>query len=291
MTSTAIGFVGLGRMGVPMARRLIEAGHAVQGFDLDPRACTRYAREAGTDAAGDLAAAAAGAATVITMLPDSEAVERALLEDGLLDALDAGARVIDMSSSRPDSTRALARTLGERGHELLDAPVSGGVRGAEAGTLTIMVGGPTAAFEACEPLLRALGDDVLHVGDVGSGHATKAINNALMAATLLASAEALAVGTRFGVDPEVLVDAINRCTGRSLSTELKLPKYVLTESYDSGFALRLLVKDLGIASGLGEESPLAKAVREQWEEAAAALPPDADHTEIARWIEERTGEA
>ena len=167
--------------------------------------------------------------------------------------------------------------------------MSGGVRGAEAGTLTIMAGGSEEQFGTCRPLLEAVGGYVLHVGPVGAGHALKALNNLLSGTTLLASAEAMLVGRRFGLEPQVMVDAINVSTGRSYSTEYKLPEFVLTGMYDAGFALRLMAKDLRIAAGLAEATgtplELGRLSTAIWERAAAELPEDADHTEIARWLE------
>jgi 3-hydroxyisobutyrate dehydrogenase len=235
-----------------------------------------------------LAEAAVG--TVILMLPDSRIVRQVLLADGLLDALEPGSLVIDMSSSEPTETQALAGEAERRGVQLMDAPVSGGVKGAVEGTLTIMAGGTEEQFERARPLLEAIGGRVLHVGGVGAGHAFKALNNLLSGTTLLASAEALLVGRRFGLDPELLVETINVSTGRSYSTEYKLPEFVLTGTYDAGFALRLMAKDMRIASGLAEATgtplELGRLSTELWERAAEELPADADHTEIARWLEE-----
>src|SRR5581483_8295162 len=205
----------------------------------------------------------------------SDVVEHVLVDEGLLDALAAGSLVVDMSSSEPMRTRALAEEASRRGVELVDAPVSGGVRGAEAGTLSIMVGGSSAQLERCRPLLERMGSKVAHVGAVGSGHALKALNNLLSATTLLISSEALVAARRFGLDPHVFLDVVNGSTGRSLSTELKLPSFVLSETYDSGFALQLMVKDLRIALGLARatDAPfaLAEASAELWSRAADAL--------------------
>jgi 3-hydroxyisobutyrate dehydrogenase len=280
--SGTVGFVGLGNMGFPMASRLAEAGFAVRGYDSSP-----VARERFPHSVGELAEVAAD--TVILMLPDSSVVRSVLLDERLLDALGDGARVIDMSSSEPTETRALAEEASARGVELLDAPVSGGVAGAREGTLTIMAGGPAEAVEACRPLLEAMGANVMHVGPVAAGHALKALNNLLSATSLLVSSEALLVGERFGLDPQVMVETLNRSTGRSWSTQTKLPKFVLTRAWSSGFPMRLMVKDLHIALGLAEAtgSPigLGQACCELWERAAAELGENADHTEIARWLE------
>ncbi len=284
-----IGFVGLGNMGLPMARRLLEAGHRVRGFDAAPAARARFAALDGAVAAGDAAQAAAGAGVLVLMLPTSAVVRAVLVDDGALEALPAGATVVDMSSSEPLETRELARLAARRGVALVDAPVSGGVRGAEAGTLTIMAGGPADRVEAVRPLLDALGSRIVHAGEVGAGHALKAINNLLSATHLLASSEALRIGRAFGLDPARMLEAINGSSGRSWSTEHKLPDFVLTETYASGFGLRLMVKDMGIACALGERLGAAPALGaralELWERAAGALPAGADHTEIARWVD------
>lgn len=282
-----VGFVGLGNMGLPMAGRLVDAGFAVRGYDASAAARARFAGAVDTlhEAAAD---------TVVLMLPDSSVVRRVLLDDGLLTALETGSRVIDMSSSEPTETRALADEAKHAGVELLDAPVSGGVAGAREGTLTIMAGGPEESVAACRPLLEAMGSDVMHVGPVAAGHALKALNNLLSATSLLVSSEALLAGRRFGLDPRVMVDTLNRSTGRSWSTQTKLPKFVLPRDWSSGFPMRLMIKDLQIALGLAEAtgapSPLGRTTLELWERACAKLGEEADHTEIARWLEGLAGD-
>ncbi|MDT7586629.1 MAG: 3-hydroxyisobutyrate dehydrogenase [Pseudonocardiales bacterium] len=284
-----VGFVGLGRMGDPMVRRVAAGGVAVRGYDAAAGATEGLAGVVTT--VDSAAAAAAGAPVVILMLPDSDVVEK-VVDGGLLDALGDGALLVDMSSSEPLRTRALARRVAERGVTLVDAPVSGGVSGARAGTLTIMVGGPADAAATLTPLLSLMGR-VRHVGDVGAGHALKALNNLMSAAHLLASSEAILAGERFGLDPAVMLDAVNGSSGRSGSTENKWPNYVLPETYDSGFTAGLMVKDIRIALGLAEAtgapSQLAARTVELWGRAVEQLGPGADHTEIVRWLR-RAGE-
>jgi len=228
---------------------------------------------------------------VVLMLPSSADVHWVAVENGVLEAMDARGTLIDMSSSEPMATRELAEAAGARGIDLVDAPVSGGVPRATDGTLTIMAGGREAAVERVRPLLEAMGSRVLRVGPVGAGHALKALNNLLSATHLLATCEAVAIGRRFGLDPKVMVDVINTSSGASVSTAVKFPSYILSASFDSGFGLGLMVKDVGIAVGLGEELGIPAALAEQtlelWREAAAGLPADADHTEIARWVDAR----
>lgn len=309
-----VGFVGLGNMGIPMTRRLVAAGHHVRGFDTSAAAMSAFVSigaEGGgsadvnsvdvekTGAAGarggvtavpELGAVGDGARAVILMLPDSDVVEHVLLDAGLLAALPAGCTVIDMSSSDPARTRVLAGRVAEAGKTLIDAPVSGGVSGARAGTLTVMVGGPTAAFEEFRPMFSAIGSRVVHAGDVGAGHAVKALNNLMSAAHLVASSEALIAGRRFGLDPAVMLEIINGSSGRSGSTENKWPNFVLTEKYDAGFAIRLMIKDIRLALSIehatGTPATASEAVVAAWEAAARELPPDADHTAIARWLDE-----
>lgn len=284
----AVGFVGLGRMGTPMVRRLAAAGVDVRGYDTAPR----------PELADDVtlvekaALVAEGVPVVVLMLPDSDVVDAVLHGEGLLDALAPGTVLVDMGSSEPLRTRALAEQVAGRGAVLVDAPVSGGVTGATAGTMTIMVGGPADVVAPLVPLFGVLGR-MRHVGPVGAGHALKALNNLMSAAHLLASSEALLAGQRFGLDPAVMLEAVNGSSGRSGSTENKWPNFVLPGTFDSGFALGLMLKDIRIALGLAEATgtPSALAARtvELWAEAAASLGPAADHTEIVRWLRQERG--
>jgi 3-hydroxyisobutyrate dehydrogenase len=284
----AVGFVGLGRMGTPMVRRLAAAGVAVRGYDTAPRP-----ELAGVVTLVEKAALVAeGVPVVVLMLPDSDVVDAVVRGAGLLDALAPGSVLVDMGSSEPLRTRALAEDVAGRGAVLVDAPVSGGVSGATAGTMTIMVGGREDVVAPLAPLFGVLGR-MRHVGPVGAGHALKALNNLMSAAHLLASSEALLAGQRFGLDPAVMLEAVNGSTGRSWSTENKWPNFVLPGTFDSGFALGLMLKDIRIALGLAEATgaPSALAARtvELWAEAAAALGPAADHTEIVRWLRQERG--
>ncbi|MFH5823189.1 NAD(P)-dependent oxidoreductase [Georgenia sp. AZ-5] len=285
-----IGFVGLGNMGTPMAGRLAAAGYRVTGTDLsaDNR---RALIDAGGTAVASAAEVAGASDVLVLMLPSSDVVEAVLLREGAAAALPEGALVIDMSSSEPLRTRELAARLAERGTELIDAPVSGGVKGAVAGSLTIMAGGDAELVERARPVLEAMGK-VVHTGPVASGHALKAFNNLLSATHLLVTSEAVLAGKEFGLEPAVMLATINGSSGRSGSTENKWPNFILPESYDSGFALQLMLKDMriatGLASALGMPSRLGECAVELWGQAAEELPRTADHTEIARWLVSRT---
>jgi 3-hydroxyisobutyrate dehydrogenase len=289
MSRQRIGFVGLGNMGGPMARRLAGAGHAVQAYDSSPQARDRLAGVAGITLTGTVTRVCERADAVILMLPDSGVVEQVLVGDGLLAHITPPTLLVDMSSSEPARTQALAKQAAKRGVTLVDAPVSGGVTGARSGSLTIMAGGPDDALATLRPILAALGSNVVHAGRLpGAGHAVKALNNLMSAAHLLVSSEALLAGQAFGLDPAVMLDIVNTSSGRSGSTENKWPNFILPASFDSGFGLRLMLKDMKMALRLeqaaGFRTPLSQAAVEAWAAAADALPANADHTEIVRWL-------
>lgn len=296
-----IGFVGLGNMGVPMVRRLLGAGFTVQGYDASPGAGRDVATDADGEDAGaqaaytrvdSLADVAQGARAVMLMLPSSAVVEQVLLGEGLLDALEDDALLVDMGSSKPEGTQRMAQEAERRGVRLVDAPVSGGVPAARDGSLTIMAGGPQEWVEQCRPALEPVGKHVVHCGPVGAGHAMKAINNLLSASSLLASSEALLIGSKFGLDETVMMDAINGSSGRSWSTMAKWPRHIIPRNFTSGFLMGLMVKDTRIALDLAESTGVAashsRATLEMWEEALRELPEGADHTDIFRWVEQRS---
>lgn len=277
-----LAFIGLGSMGQPMAANLAKEGFAVRSFDLN-----------GTGSSPSVRDAAAGAEVVITMLPDGEAVRKAVLE--ALPALDSGTVVVDMSSSDPAATRALGTVLAARGIELVDAPVSGAVPKAIDGTLTIMAGGNAATLKRITPLLEKMGDRVFHVGPLGAGHAVKALNNYLGAAGTLAGFEALLIARAYGLDPKPMLEAINASTGRNSATERKIPQQVLTGAFASGFRLALMVKDVGIAyrlaRELGIDAPYLREALKLWRDAERHLPADADHTRAYEYLKRRSAPA
>jgi len=281
---TTVAVVGLGNMGRPMAGRLVLAGHTVEGYDPSETARAGLV-EVGGRAHDLLTDAVSAAALVILMLPNSTVVEAVVRDAGFTPR--PGTLVVDMSSSEPRRTRELAAELGARGLRLVDAPVSGGVVRALDGSLTVMAGGVDLDLDEAAPALAALGT-VVRVGPVGSGHAVKALNNLLSASHLLLASEAIAAGERFGLDPAVMLQVFNGSSGRSGSTDVKWPRYILPGTYDSGFGLGLMLKDIRIAQGLLEQTGTHSATADDtvaaWTAAAAALDPAADHTEIARWV-------
>jgi len=265
-----VGFIGIGNMGTPMAANLVRGGHDVTAYDSNVERASSFAAEHGCRAARSLADLA-NAELVITMLPDGHVVRRVLLETegGLASSLAPGTIVIDMSSSDPVGTRALGPALAAHGVVLIDAPVSGAVPRARTATLAIMIGGDDkAAVARAKPLLSCMGDRLFETGTLGSGHAMKALNNYIAAASYTAAAEALLIGKRFGLDQATMIDIVNASTGRSFITEIVMKEHVLSGRFATGFALGLLAKDVRIAADLGEtvklDAPVSRLIRERW---------------------------
>lgn len=287
-----IGFIGLGMMGLPMARSLVARGFAVLG--CDPSEAARAAVAAGAPAgatafAPDPATVAAGADVVVLMLPNSRVVASVMEgQGGLIGALRPGTLVIDMSSSEPGETRRLAALVAARGAAMVDAPVSGSVAKAKTGTLAIMVGGDDAAYTQAEPVLRGMGEAIIRTGDVGSAHAMKALNNFVYAAGLLATAEALRMGEALGLDLGILTDVMNASSGRNIATETKARQEIINGRYAGGFQLGLMRKDLDVAGSIAEatatDSPSLALCRTLWKDAVERLGPGVDNTEIHRFL-------
>jgi 3-hydroxyisobutyrate dehydrogenase len=285
-----VGFVGIGNMGWPMARNLVGAGFAVTVYDAVPDRAARFAAECGGTAGETLSALARDADVVVTMLPSGRDVREVVTTaGGLAASLPSGAVLVDMSSSDPLGTRELGTVLGERGVGLVDAPVSGLVSKAEAGTLTIMIGADDeAAVHKAQPVLETVGERLVRVGSLGCGHAMKALNNVVAASAFTVTAEALIVGKRFGLDPRVMTEVLNVSTGRNFHTDMTFPQHVLTRRFASGFALGLLAKDVGIAADLSgaldASTPVIDLVRRLWAEGRDELGPAADNSAIVkRW--------
>ena len=285
-----VGIIGLGAMGRPMAEHVAKAGYSLRLHDTATGRAEEAAEATGGTVANGPAGVAAASDVVITMLPTGADVARtALNEGGVADGFADGGILIDMSSSEPSGTVALAAALRERGVETIDAPVSGGRKGAAEGTLTVMAGGDEALVERCRPVLETMGKRVVRTGPVGSGHALKALNNTISAAGFLIAAEAFLVGKRFGLEPETMAEVVNASTGMNHSTRNKLARFVFSRGFDSGFALDLMVKDLDIALDLARDTgtavPFAALSRQIWAQAQQNLEPGRDHTEIVRWLE------
>ena len=287
---TKVGFIGLGAIGRPMAR------HIVQKFDgmVWNRTATRaieFAQEHGAKAAATVPEVVRWADVVITCLPTSrevrEVVERE--ENGWR----KGQLLIDCTSGDPASARATADWLKQRGIGFVDAPVSGGTSGAEAGKLTVMVGGEKDSFDRAKPFIEAFGSRIVHVGPPGAGHAVKAVNQVLLAINIQAAGEGLAALARLGVPAQAALEVINGSSGRSNVTENLIPQRVVTRAYPRTFRLALLDKDVGIALQLlretGVPSDAAAESKKFMERTRKALGEEADHVEAIRVIEKQAG--
>lgn len=292
-----VGLIGVGNMGGPMARCLAKRDHPVMLYDTRPDVTRALAAESNLfTVAPDLKAMGAECRTIITMLPDSRIVRLATFGNDGAGGFAAGARrggvVIDMSSSYPIDTQKLGAELAERGIALVDAPVSGGVPKAITGTLAIMAGGKSEDIDRVEPVLQAMGT-VLRTGALGTGHAMKALNNYVSAAGLMATAEALVVGQRFGLAGETMVQVLNASTGKNNTTENKAARYMLSHAFNSGFALALMDKDVGMANRLAEELGIEAAelgfMTKLLGKILAELGANADHTAVYDYAERKAG--
>jgi 3-hydroxyisobutyrate dehydrogenase len=291
---TRVAFLGLGAIGLPMARHLATGRFDLAVWNRTVSKASALAAGGRVRVAASPADAARGSEVVITCLPTSPDVE-GLLDggDGLLAGLGRGAVLVDCTSGDPATSRRMAGRLSERGIGFLDAPVSGGVRGAEEGVLTVMVGGDAGLLERVRPVLSAFGSKIVHCGDVGAGDAIKAVNNALLAVHIWSAAEGLAVLVRAGVSATVALDVINASSGRSNSSENLIPQRVLTRAFPRTFRLALLDKDVGIAAGVAREhgvpTPLLQLTAELFRAAHRAFGEEADHVEAVRLVEAWAG--
>ncbi|WP_305966538.1 3-hydroxyisobutyrate dehydrogenase [Marinobacter salsuginis] len=248
-----ITFIGLGNMGGPMASNLVKAGHEVTVFDLSKDAVAALVSE-GAKTADTAHEAANGAECVITMLPAGQHVEAVYLgDDGLLAKLPAGTLVIDSSTIAPETARGVAEVARAKDIPFLDAPVSGGVGGAKAGTLTFICGGSEEAFNKAKPILDAMGKNIFHAGDHGSGQVAKICNNMLLAILMSGTSEALALGVKNGLDPAVLSEIMKQSSGGNWALNVYNPWPGVMEgvpasrNYEGGFLVNLMTKDLGLA--------------------------------------------
>jgi 3-hydroxyisobutyrate dehydrogenase len=294
MTIQTVGLIGIGSMGWPMGARISQAGFRLTVIDAVPGRAEQFAKETGAAAAASNAALARDSDIVITMLPTSNEVAQALGgTDGLLASLRPGSVIVEMSSGLPSRTRELAEQVKAKGSVLIDAPVSGGVSRAKTGELAIMVGGVAGVIERVTPVLKAMGTSITRVGDVGSAHAMKALNNLVSAGGFLIGIEALLIGSKFGIDEAVMVDILNASTGMNNSTQKKFKQFVLSRKFDAGFTMGLLAKDLSIALQVGRETgtpaPLSALTQEMVAAAQAMFGSDSDHTEMAKLCERLAG--
>jgi 3-hydroxyisobutyrate dehydrogenase-like beta-hydroxyacid dehydrogenase len=292
MPGQTLGFIGLGRMGGPMVGRLLDAGHALTVFDTSEQAVQPLVAR-GAVGAGSAAEVASAAEIVLMSLPTPDIVQQvALGERGVVEGTRAKI-LIDLSTTGPGVASRVARGLAERSIQAVDAPVSGGVTGAREGTLAVMVSCPKAVFGTVEPIARTFGK-VFYIGEKpGLAQVVKLGNNMLSAAALVATAEALAMGVKAGVDPQVMLDVINAGSGRNSATQDKFPRAILPGTFDFGFATGLLYKDVRLcvdeAEALGVPMVLGSLVRQMLAVTQAKFGASSDFTSIAKVIEEWAG--
>ncbi|MHB1263990.1 MAG: NAD(P)-dependent oxidoreductase [Gemmatimonadaceae bacterium] len=285
-----VSFLGLGAIGRPMAVRLAAAGFDLAVWNRTADRAREFAAATGARAEDTPAEAADHADILITCLSTSRDVE-SLLDgpDGLVAGLRPGDLFVDCTSGDPATSRRMAARLAELGVDFMDAPVSGGVIGAEKGTLTVMCGGDPALLERARPVLQAFGQKLVHCGPVGAGDALKAVNNAFLAIHIWSAAEGLAALTKAGVKPELALDVINASSGRSNTTQTLFPERVLTGAFPRTFRLALLDKDVGIAAEVAREqrvaAPMLQLAAELMRLAHLELGEEADHVEAVQLVE------
>ena len=254
-----IGFIGLGNMGGPMVRNLIRAGHSLKVFDLSEEAIN-FAVQLGAVATKSVKEAAIGVDFIITMLPVGTNVKEVFMNDGVIAAADAGTIMIDSSTIDVETAQATYLAAKAAGFDMIDAPVSGGVLGADAGTLTFMCGGDKKTFEKAKPILQDMGKNIIHCGKAGLGQATKICNNMLAGINALAAAEAMVMGERLGVAPETLYNVISTSTGRSYIFENSNPVPGVSASspannnFKPGFMAKLMLKDLRLSQAAAQSA-------------------------------------
>ena len=256
---TNIAFIGVGNMGGPMARNLIKAGHNLTAFDLSD-AVLDPVLKTGAKKGASAGEAVKGAEAVVTMLPAGQHVRKVYLENGIIGAAEKGALLIDCSTIDIDSARAVHAAAELAGFDFIDAPVSGGTGGAEAGTLTIMCGGSDKAFQRAEPILSKMGKKIAHAGGAGAGQAAKICNNMMLGISMIGTCEAFALGEKLGLDPQKLFDIMSTSSGQSwsLTTYCPVPGPVPTSpanrDYTGGFATALMLKDLKLAQNAAQSA-------------------------------------
>ena len=291
-SNTHIAFIGLGLMGVPMVNNLLKAGFSVTGFDLNSEVAEKFSGQNNFKFSKTAVEAVSDAAVTILMLPDSSIIDGVIWgkagQEGISAHLKKGSFLVDMSSASPVSSRDNNQKLNAIGISYVDAPVSGGVKKAIDGTLSIIVGGSAEDFEKTHPLLEVMGKSITHVGAAGAAHAVKALNNYISAAGLIAVSESLIAAEKFGLDTHVVNKVFNTSTGKNNTTENKVENFMLNGAFNSGFSLALMSKDVQIAlkfiKDMGCYSDLAQQCVNTSEEANKSLGKGADHTAVFKYV-------
>jgi 3-hydroxyisobutyrate dehydrogenase-like beta-hydroxyacid dehydrogenase len=290
--SGRFGFIGLGNMGAPMASRLVDAGNTLVVYDQREDVLEPFLQR-GCEKAASVSDLASMVETVFLSLPTPPIVEKVALGEGGLTAGQGLKRVIDLSTTGPKMAASLEQSLGKQGVRWIDSPVSGGVGGARAGTLSVMFSGPEADFEDLKPQLEVIGKPFYIGADAGQAQTMKLVNNMLSAAAMALSCEAIAMGTKAGLDPSVMVDVINAGSGRNTATMQKFPQSILPRSFDYGFSTGLMFKDVELfmtrADAMGLALKACRTVLETWQEALDSFGADSDFTHVVELAERAAG--
>lgn len=286
-TMTSVGMIGIGEIGSRMVKRLLAQGYEVSVFDID---ADKTASILGAYPCASPAELASRSTVIITCVTNSQAVEKALLgDDGVITTVRPHSIVIEMTTSTPTTTRQVAAKLEPKGVQVIDAPVSRGVPAAEDGTLSIMVGGNEHVLNTCLPILEVLGTDIIHVGELGSGHVVKAVNMMMLGANLIAAAEIIALGVKAGLSRQTILDVMNVSSGESFMTSNHYPKYVMSERFDSKFSLELMLKDIRVGTQIAHEIGVPALMASRVEELYVAASKDGlgtkDNMTIVPWLE------
>ena len=295
MSKPRIGFIGIGIMGTPMAGHLAKAGYTLALHDMDRTNADKLA-EAYEDVlvAESPREVAEASDIVITMLPSGKVVREVALGDyGLIDGFRSGALLLDTSSCEPWLTIETAEALTRKGVDMVDAPVSGALPGAESAELVFMLGGEKGPVSRVSPLLQIMGKKVFHLGPLGAGHAMKCINNLITSITFMATTEGLSIGKQFGLDPDVMTDVLNVSTGGSWISQTQIRQRITSRKFDDAFRLELMLKDIGIAmelgSSLGLPLPLSALSQQLWKAAGRYAKEGSSISNMVNWVEHMTG--
>ncbi|MDC9720907.1 MAG: NAD(P)-dependent oxidoreductase [Gammaproteobacteria bacterium] len=286
MAQNAVGIVGLGNMGSGMAQTLLRHGYKVFGVDLGAEQ-QQAARALGVNVVADAAALCRQTSVILLSLPMAKHVQAVIAgADGIMAHAQPNTLIIDTSTSEPEVTRSLSALLAPTSHQLLDCPVSGGPAGALAGTMVMLVGGEQDAYKRAAPYLDVLSSKVVYMGGSGNGHAAKLVNNLLCAAHLVTTAEAVALGTKAGLNAQDLIAGLNAGSGRSAISEVNFPLWVLNDEFNSGFTMGLMRKDVGLAKNmiadLGMTLCMSEQVAQVWADSEDNLAADRDFNHIVK---------
>jgi 3-hydroxyisobutyrate dehydrogenase-like beta-hydroxyacid dehydrogenase len=290
--SSKVGFVGLGNMGTPMASRLLAAGNALVVCDVNAASLKEFAK-LGAETVPTPAELADRCETIFVSLPTPAIVEKVAIGESGVSAGKTVKRFIDLSTTGATSSARIAAKLAEKNIAHLDAPVSGGKAGAEAGTLAVMISGPRHHFEVAEPLLKQIGK-LFYVGErAGLGQTMKLVNNLLSATALAATSEAVVMAVKAGLDPVTAIEVINAGSGRNSASQDKFPKAILPRTFDFGFTTALMYKDLKLcmeeAEAVGAQMWVGNAVKQLWQLVHSQIGPDSDFTQIVQVPERWAG--